>query len=486
MSTTLLIAIVVMLAWTVSSCALRGLRFSLGSTALLSMLVPSWLVLDLGGLPFYFRVIAGIGGLLLVCGLHRESFKYGLLPGGFGLADYSLFGLVGVHVAADLVAGSNIIIAALRAYGEWLIPYFLGRFSVLDVNDWRQLGPVVVGVSAALGGLAVVESTTRVNPFEVVVGDRPEELAPRHAERFGIKRAFGPTTHPIFLGVLLLLLLPMHALGLASPNSRLSLVLRAGALIVACCGALCTGSRVVILALLGGLWCGSLLAFPRWRTGLAIASVAGVLVGLVFFDRLARAADDATQESRKQLFNSVTIDGERLPHSGTLTRLYLFRLYQPALAQMGPLGYGTERLTGFPADVPFRAEDREAVELMSMIDNAYLLFLLRFGWLGVLFFTLTVGIFAAYGVCLATASRGRIAGQLYSWQAAVLLMVPLILLTVWFSHDFGFFFLWCGGCITSVWRMRNLHQYSAAAAGSGRQPPRLTHTTPKTELPQPA
>jgi hypothetical protein len=427
-------------------------------------------------------VIAGICGLLMVLVLHRESFKYGLLPGGFGLADYSLVGLVGVHLAADLVAGSNLFIAALRAYGEWLIPYFLGRFSVLDLNDWRRLGPIVVGVSATLGGLAVVESTTRLNPFEVVVGDRPEELAPRHAERFGIKRAFGPTTHPIFLGVLLLLLLPMHALGLASPNSRLSLVTRSGALFVACCGALCTGSRVVFLALLGGLWCGAWLAFPRLRAGIAVASVAGVLVGLVFFDRLARLADDATQESRKQLFNSVTIDGERLPHSGTLTRLYLFRLYQPALAQMGPLGYGTERLTGFPANVPFREEDREAVELMSMIDNAYLLFLLRFGWLGLLLFTLTVGILASYGVRLAAAARGRIAAQLYSWQSAVLLMIPLILLTVWFSHDFGFFFLWCGGCITSVWRMRTLHQHGTATASPGREPSRLAHTTHETEL----
>ena len=145
---------------------------------------------------------------------------------------------------------------------------------------------------------------------------------------------------------------------------------------------------------------------------------------------------------------------------------------------MGPLGYGTERWTGFPVNVPFREEDREAVEVMSMIDNAYLLFLLRFGWLGLVFFTLTLAVFAAYGLRLATASAGQLAAQLYSWQAAVMLMFPLILLTVWLSHDFGFLFLWCGGFITSVWRMRGLRRSGAVAAGrADHEPLQLVRTT---------
>ena len=112
------------------------------------------------------------------------------------------------HIATDYFATGLTPILPFRAYGEWALPYVAGRYAIRDRNDLKWIAPWVAGVLLFLGVMSCIESLSTVNPFEVIFGNRPTELASRNAARLGLKRAFGPTTHPIFLGMVLAVLMP--------------------------------------------------------------------------------------------------------------------------------------------------------------------------------------------------------------------------------------------------------------------------------------
>jgi hypothetical protein len=440
--------------WAIWAYRSADYRFAVGSCILFSFALPTWIGITFFGLPFDFRVLAAIIVLSLVCVWHRETFKSGLLPGGFGRTDWAVLSLVAVHCLSDWWHGGQLLLVPARAYGEWLLAYFGGRFSCLGLNDLRRLAPIAIGVSTFLAGTACIEATTRVNLFEVVAGERPVELAPRHTERLGLKRAFGPVKHSIFLGMILLLLLPWHALGMGAGQSRSQWLGRWLAVALTPLAILGTGSRAAILGVLSiGAGAAAILR-PRYRMIVGAGALLLVLLGFMYRAELANAIDRYTQESRRLLHFSITIDGVELPFTGTMNRLYIFRLYRPAVMQAGLLGYGTERTSHFPMDVPIAPENKPALEEMPTIENAYLLLLLRFGWLGLLAFVAVVVEFNICAISLAKSFHRFAAGDYFSISAIALFCVSLLLCTVWMAHDFGFTLLWTGGVLASLWRFR--------------------------------
>jgi hypothetical protein len=430
---------------------LYGPRYSIGAVSLLSLLVPTWLQTTLFGLPFDIRMVVAIASLVVVLIYHKEFFRTGLLPWGMYFGDLAVIGIAIVQCLSDWAAGGAIPIVALRSYGEWCIPYFVGRFAVATYGDAKALTHVAVLVSSLLAGTALFESVSGINLYEVGVGPRPTELAPRDDQRFGFKRAFGPVRHPIFLGAVLLLLLPWQ-MGFATDDSSGSRnVARWAAPLLGAAGICSTVSRAPVLCVGLMLLVIAFLAFRKLRTPiLAVVACCALFLG-IFWQQSFGTFIRLSNEVRSQTFNSVTIDGETLPYSSTMSRIYVFQLFRPALMQTGLLGFGTERVTGFPVNVPVKPENRDALEKLKTIENTYLLLVLRLGWLGLIAFTTASVYFvvAAGLVSMADKSTGEFMFSA-SWVGVMGSML-FLMITVWMPHDYGFLYLVSGGVVSSLW-----------------------------------
>jgi O-antigen ligase len=169
------------------------------------------------------------------------------------------------------------------------------------------------------------------------------------------------------------------------------------------------------------------------------------LVGVILFpERLVRKAEKMVNEDRGRL---IQIDGEMTSMTGGLTRLLIFQVYGRAAAYAGLLGYGTTATNDFPPDVPYIYVPKETLKRVHSIENAYLLITLRFGFLGLAFFTgiLLTGIGTALMSPLQTSSAPLMQGI-----ASVLAVVALVLLSVWFSYICAFAVLWTVGVVSGI------------------------------------
>jgi type IV secretory pathway TrbD component len=194
------------------------------------------------------------------------------------------------------------------------------------------------------------------------------------------------------------------------------------------------------------LYLTALIVQPRLRKVLAIfitlLLLGGILGWQTILDGLHRWSGELQKPHRQQ--PTVVIDGERVVYSGTLTRVYLFDVYGVAMRRAGWLGFGTERTSTFPVNVPVGQQHTETLKRLPWIDNQYILLVLRFGYLGVaVFITFCLsGVFAMLMVCRRCGGRGMV---FFGGLAATIVAMMLLLLTVWMPHDFGFWFLWTLG-----------------------------------------
>ena len=124
------------------------------------------------------------------------------------------------HISADVTADGWTFATLFRAYGEWILPYVAGRLAIKTADDLKLLLPWVSGVVIALSLCAIVESLLGFNVVEMLFGDRPVAGFARNASRFGMKRAFVNTMHPIFYAIQLLILAPF-CFGMIAKKSEL-------------------------------------------------------------------------------------------------------------------------------------------------------------------------------------------------------------------------------------------------------------------------
>jgi hypothetical protein len=184
---------------------------ALGACMVLSFAFPVWLKIDIGGMPVNIRTAVAIfnmaGFLLYPRRFHLEGKI--LVP--LTLLDCGIAMMYLTHLASDTFSTGFTPFLLCRSYGEWVLPYVAGRYAVRNRNDLTWIAIWIGGLLLLLGAMACIESLTKVNPFEFVFGNRPTELAGRNASRFGLKRAFGPATHPIFFGMMIAVLMPWLA-----------------------------------------------------------------------------------------------------------------------------------------------------------------------------------------------------------------------------------------------------------------------------------
>jgi hypothetical protein len=70
-------------------------------------------------------------------------------------------------------------------------------------------------------------------------------------------------------------------------------------------------------------------------------------------------------------------DGREVEYTSARARIELFNVYGPPLKRAGLLGYGTPDCSTFPPQVPLS----QPVGPVKAVENAYILFTLRFGYL---------------------------------------------------------------------------------------------------------
>jgi cell division protein FtsW (lipid II flippase) len=190
--------------------------------------------------------------------------------------------------------------------------------------------------------------------------------------------------------------------------------------------------------------------FTRYRWLIALVVTALLATTWWFSDPLLEYVMRLSGESRSLLYHTIEIDGQKLPHSSTMSRIHLFRLYRPALRQAGLFGYGTERTEGFPIKVPVGKGNEEALSMMPAVDNAYVLVAIRFGWLGVSALIAAVACFILNAFIATRHIRAQAERFFMACLGGSLLGTAIVCATVWMPHDFGFLLLWSGGVATSV------------------------------------
>ena len=293
---------------------------------------------------------------------------------------------------------------------------------------------------------ACFESLTNLNPFEFVFGNRPAELCPQNAARNGWKRAFGPTTHPIFFGMLISVLMPWLVCFWQSTESRRLRCLTIFAGVISLAGLDFTGSRTPELAVLIAAALTLALRFKvlRWPLGLSLALV---VAGFAAYpNEVTDAVSRWTGGGDKQHW--IEIDKKPVVTSSSQSRLNVFGVYKKALMNAGPFGYGSKATTGFPVRIPGMEGKFKSANIPPMIDNAYILLTLRFGLVGC----------ACLVILFLTAIRTGLSlyferpDQLFPVVVAFLLIVIscVSLLLVFMSYDFGLPILWTIGVLSGI------------------------------------
>jgi hypothetical protein len=435
----------------------QGPAAALGGAVLFSFAFPVWLKLNLAGIPLSIQTsVAAV--TLLGYALHPR----GKILSALTLLDFCMALIFVVHVSADSIAEGFDIALPVRAYGEWVLPYTAGRFAAGSLTELKAIAPwalVVIVVLSLVGG---VEFLTDVNLYEVLFGSRPFDALSENAVRFGFSRAFGSAHHPIFFGMTLVVLMPWLVCNWQSAESGRRRILTLLTGLVALLGILSTISRTPVVAVIvfAGLLMSLRYTAMRLPTGiLFIAVVAGfVAFPLQVTDTVSRWTGGGDS------LRLIEIQGEAAQYSGSRSRLLVYRVYGDAIMKAGPTGFGTKATTGFPLRIPYLLGTAEYKSQMTVVDNAYVLQVLRHGWLGAGCFVLMFITAIGTGLSL---YQGR-PDQLFSGATACLLTAVAFpaLILVWFSYDFGFPVLWTIGCLSGLAAGRNgrmLNKYAAAA-----------------------
>ncbi len=445
----LLCVVCVLLVW-VYLLISRGPAKALGVAIVLSLVCPTWIEADFAGMPFNVRTtIACV--TMLVYAFHPK----GKIVTPLTWLDFPIAILYVLQITSDSYNSGFSPYFSPLAYGEWALPYVAGRYAVRNYEDLRFLAPWVLGILAFLGIAAIFEAVSGVNPFEVVFGNRPEELAPRDAERFGLKRAFGPLTHPIYFGMFQVVLMPwLFCLWQKGESFQIRLLATMGALL-ALAGTVCTISRTPVMTciLSAGLLTVIRYRFLRWPFALSCAVAVGGF--LMYPDKVIDTISDWTGRSERSRL--IEVDGKAVVTSSTRTRLVLFKTYSNAMIKGGLTGYGSKAVSTFPPQIPYM-QGKSAISEIKAVDNAYILLTLRFGWLGGASLLL---LFMTSFITAAMIYSGRSDSLFVAAVASVLVCIATFsLLLVWFSSDFSLPILWTFGVLSGLTSADRRHRHS--------------------------
>ncbi|MFO0875785.1 MAG: O-antigen ligase family protein [Gemmataceae bacterium] len=425
-----------LIAWILYLATTRGAREALWLGWLPAMmLLPAWITTRSGALVIDLRTGAALAVLLgfLISGETRYFHR-------FVLGDLLMLGLVATMIISQYQVGPFTPLTGPEMVRRWMLPYLMGRLFLADARDVDRVVPIIARLLLILSLLAIFESVSKVNPVNRILGKTYGLLEQGEGYRMGLKRAQGTLDHPIFFGMMLVMIFPWAVeawrrgrRGLGPKWWRWLPLFTGGALF-------CTVSRGPQIAGIFTFLATIFFRRPAWRLPL----LGGVLLlgGLAYVNKAllleisAHMSGEAHMEQR-----IITIDDEEVEYSGTNHRVLLFKVYREAIARTGWFGYGYSL-----RNVPI---DPEQADRFGSIDNHYLLFLLQHGWSAILAF-LSLGICSVIYLMRAgwrpDLPQAGIAGSLSGAMAAVL----VLLMSVWFSPDFGGVWLFNAGLASAL------------------------------------
>jgi O-Antigen ligase len=413
----------------------------------IALLVPVWCGIDVGMDFLNVKTAVAIGMLLLYSLFPRATFPWRLVP-----CDYAVLAMVLVNLASDSWNSEPQWSIPLLAYAEWIVPYLAGRLAFQNREDMMWAWPSLAIVSMLLGAVSLFEAMSGLNPYEWVFGLRPFDGTIRNALRWNIRRAYATCQHPLYHGVLLCWLFTW----LAFPAWR-ALNRQAGSIwllppLFGVFSPLATGSRGPFLG--NFLILGIILFFAKrqWRKAMVVTTLAIFLLAFFNQDRIFDMLDDWSGEfDRGRQSQSVVIGEREEKVSSARARLTLFSIYKEPLLKAGLLGYGTAATTGFPVNVPIGSDEAEAARSIWSLDNAYLLMVLRFGYLGLIAFFAIIGVTVWQLIAVHDADPRRSQAVFAASLGAGTLAIAILVFGVWMPADFGFAWLWGVGASSGLY-----------------------------------
>jgi len=408
----------------------HGHRWALAVGWGFALLGPTWFFRSLGPLNFDMRttVCLYLTGLMAVAASVRWGARLLLL-------DILVVLLTGSLMVSQSLGGDKLSPAVLwSTFAAWMLPYLLGRLAFQTIPDFRASLWVAAGVCLVFCLWAMAESLTKVNPVSALA-NRGFAYGDEAQFRWGLKRAVGPLTHPIYFGLMVVMLLPwaLEAYWLARQRAAVprwwiwTPALLAGAVFFS----MSRGPQAALIVALYGV---AVYLLPRWRGYMIALGMMGVLtlaVGReVAWDALHVWSAEAEPERRML----IQIDGEYVQYSGTNHRWLQFLVYREALANAGAFGYGHLQ-KAVAAHVP-----GELQLYFKSIDNQYLFMIVTCGYVGTVLFLCVAGCAIYYMVYLLQ-QLPRSEGRVVAANLAALVAVMLTMLTVWLASDYSFLWL---------------------------------------------
>lgn len=419
---------------------LRGSRDALAWGVAIALTLPTWNFYQISSVTLDYH--ACLGALLVACIILQAPSQW---TSRLVWLDFLVMAFA-VLMYVSVVRIEGFRVSHLYHYPAlWVLPYLLGRLAFGSEEDLRRFVTPMALAILVLCGLAMVEAVVRVNLLLNLAGS--SSWYEENSYRFGLKRAEGPTEHPIFFGMLLVLFLPwaLSAARQARLGDGPSWWRMLPWLNVA--GIAATISRGPIMAAVIAM---VVFAYFQWKksrgliVACSVAAVAAVVVGRSFFMGQIHAIGGVSGEVQYHLI----IDGQAYAYTGTNYRLLLLKVYEDAMLNAGLFGYGRV------GPEHFMPLEGQLANLFGSIDNHYIHTVLSAGYLG-------LGCFVLLGLTSCGYALKQIKAHpddaLRAGMFGAMVSVLIMMTTVWFHHDYAFAWLFSAGLVGS-WHAVHLSQ----------------------------
>jgi hypothetical protein len=414
-----------------------------------AMLLPVWMTYNVRSIRLDFRIMQAVmAGVVLF--LAPPSQRMAFRP---CLADLIIALLITAMGTSQYLNNALAPLTMLDISLTMVTSYVVGRIFFQSAQDVRVLYPTLAGMILLVTALAVIESITRINPLNDLLGKRFGILETGEGYRWGLKRSQGNLSHPIYHGIQLLLFLPfaveLARHGWSGTQKRWYWILTPLMLAAA---VLVTISRGAHFGFLISTAVTTFLLLPGWRLVLGTAAIVGC--GLLFLAQdyvatsLATLAGENGREPRL-----IVIDGTEVEYTGTKHRILLSAVYRDPLRNAGYFGWGGA-MHGVRIEPDLQSR-------FGSIDNHYIRFRLQYGLIGTALFALLVLTVTCYAI--------HTAWMPSEWQAIAaglaggFLATAILMSTVWFSPDYGAIWMFCAGLSANI---RTLSSDRMSARGS--------------------
>jgi hypothetical protein len=390
-----------------------------------------------------------VGLLLEPCDASRRSRWF--------LSDLAVLLLTLTVLVSQAVARDFALLSPLDQFRAFALPYVVGRLFLRNAGDIETILPSYCWIISILAAYSCFEAVSKINPIETILG-RPWHTGESEydAFRWGLRRAYALETHPIYLGLTFAMLLPFAIEAAICSFQKRGPYWWRFVPLIALAGVMSTVSRAAQLCTLIVLAVMFFHSFPRLRAPILILAAIGGVGFYAARDEVVAWLAQYAEETRVGETEYVQISTREgmvwKEYTGTKHRDLLDIVYEEAAAESGWLGYGTA-LKKMPRDPDMDVR-------FKSIDNHYLLFRLQYGWAG-------LAAFAFLAICLlmnvlpiflfGRGAEGRLAAGLFGALGGGLIAMR----SVWFSSDYAWVWLFCGGLSVCVARMRR------EAAGPG-------------------